>query len=440
MSKLVLILCLVVASVAIDLDRRFRKKARVRAVDPPYQELQDSDPAALMNPGSLAMAFHLAFNTHGSSSRRVFDEVHYVCGEIDGEEHCRAAGEERGDAGGDPFLTFGMAHWAQGSARSFFDDLKSKDIDTYNRFMDLCDEHLSDSKKQTMKEQAGISTTSVKDAIEKLFCVDGDSDCDVYERWQTSVSEDFNSRDQWFTDCWKHAGMDKTIAEFQVRQWVADSTIEKGQAACYGYPRTLRDFPPVGVKTIGGVASCASVASSSLHLLANTNELNNDRAWETEVKDCGEGYPAATMTWPYDSVPDGVKKDGVEYDDDKLLEDWRSLIVYKEYQREKAQREDELDKCRDYRKYNRERMNSFWCLYFERAFGWPSPKLTELPKHNGNYMWKLGENGFPDHVEDEQFIRQDLTDTFKPSFFGVPSWMCHFDQVCFQVCGNRRKL
>lgn len=306
-------------------------------------EIWPDDPLDVLDKSSDFSQMHGAFNS-GSSSRRLFSEVHYY----------RRA---------DPDLTIGMGHWTRSNIAALFAQMKS-DRAVWD-FM--TSEWASVLSKINLWAQfaaetgrTGDSAQALSDGLDHILCAASSSSRCVKQRlepWADRVGERFNSPGHWFHDGWKATSRVRPIATHQLKFW-RTSVLEPGASAAAERLVIPR----------GGVASVISAKSSGL----------GNRMFKVGAKNVSASGAGVSRRWSLEKVPAAAQPDSsTAISSEQLLQDWRALVAW-QYYSIKAGRV-------------RSRMRAIWKLYHEQSWGplkHPSSlsKSTSVPKHAGRPM------------------------------------------------------
>ena len=173
------------------------------------------EPVHIMISDSHLRLLHQIFNS-GSSSRRLFTEVHYI-------------------VPGDPHLTVGMGHWTHSKLAKLFYRLKAKESN-WQKMVTVWSNKMSNEQWHDFAQDTGEKNKdaeAISKGLTKLFCADNPSkECikSSLDVWSDKVGSRFNSKEHWFHAGWRAVSILKPIAEQQVLYW-AESVVSEGQRA-----------------------------------------------------------------------------------------------------------------------------------------------------------------------------------------------------------------
>ncbi len=197
-----------------------------------------NNPAFIMKPDSDVLRLQQIFNG-GASSRRVFDEVHYI-------------------VPGDPNLTVGMGHWVGGKLAELFHQLR-RDQATWAELTKTWADNMDNSMWKTFERDTGLGgrdADAISKGLEKLLCAETASSSCVDKTllpWSHRTKGRFQDKNYWFHAGWSSVSRLPGVATHQIQYW-AESVVSDGQANAEN--RRIR--------AKGGIASLVSATSGGM--------------------------------------------------------------------------------------------------------------------------------------------------------------------------------
>ena len=276
-----------------------------------------------------------AFNS-GAVSNRAFNEIHY-------------------HVSGDPHLTMGFGHFAEGTLDNFF---KNMPQDMRNEIVDSIWQHLEGNPKALKQftdefSLAASDEAPVKQTLNDFLGVNSTLSAWAHKKIAADPKKNkniFNKSGHWFYDSMKKALLIPSVREYQISFWQGQTPLADGQS----------NAQKLGLEKIyGAVAALTSARSTGI-----------DGGYQAIL---GKGSLSfAGYTFKTSACPEKYKPENITLDETILNQDWQALLIWMHYN--------------STRKDIRERQKAIWYRWFEPSWG-TLPEHNKMPgKHTGVAM------------------------------------------------------
>lgn len=319
------------------------KYVKIRTDDATIGYIISSSTVRTLDPVCLGMVdrrTHLAkliaaFNS-AKSSQRAFNEIHY-------------------HVSGDPHLTMGFGHFAEGTLNKLFRQMPT---DTRCEIVDSVWQYLHGNKNRLKQflDDFGLDSadeTAIKQTLNIFFGKGGDLSAwahQMIKKDPVANKDIFNKSGHWFYDSMKKALLIKSVRNVQISTWIKETPLSDGQ----------KNAGELQLQTVyGAVAALTSARSSGVS------------APYKEIK-AGKTISIGDRKFDVKACPEQYRPENDHFDEAVLNQDWKVLLIWMRYN--------------SYKGKIRNRQKAIWYLWFEPSWG-PLPKLNAMPgKHTGIAM------------------------------------------------------